>query len=213
MRGAGPPNRRRAPAGGAALLALLAGGAACRRSAPPSPLERSITDGVRRALGAAKVSARCDRATPPACQAVADGATLRIAVEPDGLRWRLADPVIATAPLRADLDAELAALGVAAAADCGPAYVVAATGDVVACTLGTGGQAWARILADGRYVLDVALDRAEVEARVAGDEPAALLGQSTALDTDEAAGTEADGADDDAPDGSAGSGSGSAAAP
>jgi hypothetical protein len=181
------------------------------RSTPPSPsaLERGISEGLREALRPTSLTVRCGPAPVTACEAIADGVTLAIVVERDpvvGERWRLAAPVVTTAPIADHVRRELGALGVVTEVDCGPALVPRAAGDVITCALGTGGRAWARLRQDGGFVLDVALDAAEVAARQADADPVALEARSRTLDSDEASGTEEP--DDDAADGS-GSGSGS----
>lgn len=186
---------------------------ACRSGAPsPTALERGVAEGLRAALRPTSLKVRCGPAPVTACEAIADGVTLAIVVERDpvvGERWRLAAPVVTTAPIADHVRRELGALGVATEVDCGPALVPRAAGEVITCALGTGGRAWARLRDDGGFVLDVALDAAEVAARDADADPAALEQRSRTLDSDEASGAEEP--DDEAADGSGSSGSGSAA--
>lgn len=169
-----------------AYVALALGcGSSAERSAPAG-LAAELT----RALGVAVSAVQCPVPGPDGVQAcTARAATVEFTVvveaSPAGRQWRLAEALVATAPLAAFVQASLGELGLEVAADCGPPLVRAIPGTRVACALPDGGVAWATLGEGGSFRLDVALDAAQAAARApSGD----LEAQSRALDRDDEVG-------------------------
>ena len=112
-----------------------------------------------------------------------------------------ADEVVLAAPLVAHIAAELTGLGVAALVDCGsPVQPVPADGRLT-CRLEGGGLAWARLGADDRLELEIALTAEQAAARGGAADEDGLERMSRALDSDEAEGATGPERDDDDGDG------------
>lgn len=167
-------------------------------------VEEGVRRGLARELGVEVGEVRCPAgALPKVCRARIGEAAIdvRVADASDGIAWEVDGFVIATAPIEVAVGIELDELGIETTADCGPAYVVTEVGARIACALGTGGAAWARIIDDdGRFALEIAVDAAAAAARTAEIDDAELERRSRALDVAAANGTEA-GAAAPAPDG------------
>lgn len=151
------------------MLAL----ASCGGKRDESAIAAEVRVGLSTALGSPvkKVTCKPPNADGQACIAtIAAGCELAVAVTADAngaKRWELQQDVVATAPLKQFLTESLGDLGVVETVDCGPPFAIAAVGDVVPCSVGDHGMAWARILPDDDFELELALDQTAVLARTA----------------------------------------------
>jgi hypothetical protein len=191
----------------ALALALVTVG--CRRGDRGDPVARAVAAGVHAQLGVAVKRVRC---TAARCDVtLAGGATLAITVSGEGaLSWE-SEELVRTAPIASAVGAELMALGVDAAVDCGPP-LIAAVADAptrITCQLAGGGAAWVDVAADGGLAIELALDEVAVQARTEPPDPEGLDELSRALDSDQSEGSQED--DDGAADAGAGGSSVTAA--
>lgn len=183
----------------AALVAV----AACGRGAATDAVEQQISRDLAAQLGVPIPDLRCPAGPYPKTCA-GGGLEVEVVAGADGLDWSLVGFVITTAPIVAEIGDALDDLGVAATIDCGPLVQTAAVGVRLRCRLGLGateGAAWARILGDDEFELELALDPAAVAARSGVVDDAELERQSLALDVDDPLGDDdddGDGAGDDA---------------
>jgi len=124
-----------------------------------SPHETTIARALTARFGL-PVTVTCETV----CTAVfVDGTTLPIELHRDG-SWRVPGKVIDTSAIAAYVDGELAELGVAQRASCGPRIQRVQVGDRIGCKLSGGGMAFVSIGEHGA-ALELALDAAAAAAR------------------------------------------------
>ncbi|HVV83343.1 MAG TPA: hypothetical protein VHE35_09700 [Kofleriaceae bacterium] len=183
---------------GAGAAVGLGGAAGCRRHRGEDPVVSSVRAGIAAQLGMAPSRVACTR---DRCEVEVGGTRLGVAVRGGRDATWQSDEVVLAAPLVDHVRAELAALGVDAAVDCGAAVQPVPADGRLTCKVGDAGAAWVRLGTDGAVDVDVALTAAEVAARTAPVDDEALERLSRALDSDEAEGSEgAEGQGDDPDD-------------
>jgi hypothetical protein len=143
------------------------------------PLVASVRAGIGEQLGAAPSQVSCAGGR---CDVDVGGRRGGVTVAGEReLDWQ-SDEVVLAAPLVAHIRAELAALGLEAAIDCGPPIQPVPADGRIACKVGEEGVAWVQLGDGGQVDVDVALTPAEVAARTAPADEEALERMSRALD-------------------------------
>ena len=183
---------------------------ACGRDDGPRPrseLEAAIDAELHRRFGVT-ARTRCLGIFPGCHARLPDGALLPIAVTAlanGGWEWQVDGMVIESAPVEAYLRDELAAMGAAQDATCGPPIRRVVAGERLECALANGGTAFVTIRADGSTAFELELDpiaaRIRSEPLTAAHEEA-LTRASRALEAAEA--SAADGEDEGPPPAEAG---------
>lgn len=192
----------------AVLCVAACGGGGDARVDGASRFEAELARGLAAQLGVAVERVRCPAgAAAGACTAEVGGVDggLRLAVTEAGdgaLTWRLAEFVVATAPVAARVAAELRGLGLPDdGVDCGPALVRTAPGQRLRCALrlpAGDGLALVTIRDDqARFSVELAVSPQAAAARTTPVPLDDLLRRSRALDSADALDGEADGEDGD----------------
>ncbi len=178
----------------AATLALIAVAACGQRSG--DPVAAAIAADLARELGEPIASVRCrDRA----CVATTGhGVAIPVTVTATRPATWTTEELLDPRPIRAEVLAALATVGVTTTVDCGPTRLAATVGPRLSCALGTGGEALVAIDDDGGIDVELALTAATAAARHDGPDDDTLEQASLALDTDDAEGSDDESAEADA---------------
>lgn len=170
------------------LLALPALVAAACGGGDRDELPGTIGAALARELGEPITTVRCsDRV----CVATtARGVPIGIVVSATRPATWTTEELIDPRPIRGEVEAALATIGITTTVDCGPARPAAAVGARLTCALGTGGAALVAIADDGALDVELAVTAAIAAARQEGPDDDTLEQASLALDTDDAEGTD-----------------------
>lgn len=169
------------------LLALVVV-AACGGGGDRDDVSRTIAVELARELGEPVASVHCrDRA----CVATtARGVAIPVTVTATKPATWTTEELLDPRPIRAEVLAALAAIGVTTTVDCGPTRLAAEVGSRLTCALGTGGAALIALDDAGGIDVELALTAANAAARQEGPDDDTLTQASLALDTDDAEGAD-----------------------